>query len=168
MLKNIEEMTFIEIKKLVCNLKSDLIKAANDKEVLKEQLIERESFVDEALEEIYVKEEENHKLTIENRNLVIEKHRLERENDGYKEYYRVIALNEDVYNKYMAMFNTAKSRKQQNRQAVRELLQAIDTYGLKTKDDEKFKKGAIDNFVENLKGQCKMFTEEQCMILLNR
>lgn len=68
----------------------------------------------------------------------------------------------------MAMFNTAKSRKQQNRQVVRELLQAIDTYGLKTKDDEKFKKGAIDNFVENLKGQCKMFTEEQCRILLNR
>lgn len=161
MSKNIGEMTFNEIKELVVNLESKEIELTNENTNLIEQCVEKDILIDEAIEELYNRETENHKLTVEI-------HKLERENERYREYYKVIALNEDVYNKYMAMFNTAKSRKQQNRQAVRELLQAIDTYGLKTKDDEKFKKGAIDNFVENLKGQCKMFTEEQCRILLNR
>lgn len=140
--------------KEVTNLKILVNKISARKANLEKQITEREILIDEIAKEINERDIKNHKL--------------ERENERYREYYKVIALNEDVYNKYMAMFNTAKSRKQQNRQVVRELQQAIDTWGLKTEDGDDFKKGALDNFVGHLKGQCKMFTEEQCMILLNR
>lgn len=98
----------------------------------------------------------------------IKNHKLERENERYRELNKLIELNEEVCNKYKAKYNKARTITKQNRQAIRELLQDIDNYEFLNQDGKKFRDGDIKAFVEVLDGRCEMFNEEQCNLLLNQ
>lgn len=154
MSKSFNEEMHEEDMRYICKLKSFITKLTNENTTLEKQITEREILIDEMAKEINERDIKNHKL--------------ERENERYRELNKLIELNEEVCKKYKSKYNKARTITKQNRQAVRELLQNIDTYGFLKQNGKKFRDGDIKNFVEDLDGRCEMFNEEQCNLLLNQ
>lgn len=154
MSKNFYEEIHEEDMRYICKLKSFITKLTNKNTNLEKQVTEREMLIDEMAKEINERDIKNHKL--------------ERENERYRELIKLIELNEEVCKKYKAKYNKARTITKQNRQAVRELLQDIDNYEFLNQHGKKFRDGDIKAFVEDLDGRCEMFNEEQCKLLLNQ
>lgn len=154
MSKSFNEEMHEEDMRYICKLKSFITKLTNKNTILEKQITEREILIDEMAKEINERDIKNHKL--------------ERENERYRELNKLIELNEEVCKKYKAKYNKARTITKQNRQAIRELLQDIDNYEFLNQEGKKFRDGDIKSFVEVLDGRCEMFNEEQCKLLLNQ
>ena len=80
----------------------------------------------------------------------------------------LILLNEQVYIKFMAMYNKEASKKDQQSLAVDELLLALKKLHIKNnKNCKSFRKGDIVPFIDTAEGRMELFTKEQCEKLLS-